>query len=151
VEPSDEESACRIRQRRIESRVLESLDERIDGRRGDRGLLAVEFAERDAISVDPYRRQAFRQKRERSCIQPPGTRRSACGEMAADCVFFAFNMWRSSPVWGQGIGRFYEVSADFGAAELRTVTVGSGAGKENAHNSFLQILGEEGLTGLLAV
>ena len=62
----------------------------------------------------------------------------------------SFNMWRSHPVFGIGIGRFYEESTAFGASALRT-SAGAAVDKENAHNYFLQILATEGLVGFASV
>jgi O-antigen ligase len=62
----------------------------------------------------------------------------------------SLNMWRSAPVFGVGVGRFYEESARFGSDALRQ-EVGFPTGHENAHNYFLQILSTEGVVGLAAL
>jgi hypothetical protein len=61
----------------------------------------------------------------------------------------SFNMWRSAPIFGVGVGRYYEESGRFGAEALKT-EVGFHP-KENAHNYFLQVLSTEGLVGLAAL
>ncbi|HEY7475075.1 MAG TPA: O-antigen ligase family protein [Vicinamibacterales bacterium] len=60
------------------------------------------------------------------------------------------NMWRAAPVFGIGIGRFYEESSRFGAEALLR-ELGIGTTSENAHNYFLQVLGTEGIVGLGAL
>jgi len=60
------------------------------------------------------------------------------------------NMWRSAPVFGVGIGRFYEESVHYGADALVTAAETAGV-RENAHNNFLQVLATEGLVGLAAL
>jgi O-antigen ligase len=57
------------------------------------------------------------------------------------------NMWRSAPVFGVGVGRFYDESSQFGADALNPYGGNSG----NAHDNFLQVLAEEGLVGLGAL
>jgi len=61
----------------------------------------------------------------------------------------AMRMWRTAPVLGVGVGRFYDESAAFGADELRVEWLG--ASNENAHNNFLQVLAEQGIVGLGAL
>jgi len=58
----------------------------------------------------------------------------------------AVDMWRSAPVLGVGIGRFWVESAKFGGPQRPY-----GILNENAHNNFLQALAEEGLVGLIAL
>lgn len=58
----------------------------------------------------------------------------------------AVDMWRSAPVLGVGVGRFWVESARFGGSERPYGIV-----NENAHNNFLQVLAEEGLVGLIAL
>ncbi len=58
----------------------------------------------------------------------------------------SFNMWRSAPVFGIGVGRFYEESSRFGAQAL--VKEVKFYPNENAHNYFLQVLSTEGIIGL---
>ncbi len=58
----------------------------------------------------------------------------------------AVDMWRSAPVLGVGIGRFWIESAKFGGPDRPYEIV-----NENAHNNFLQVLAEEGLVGLIAL
>jgi hypothetical protein len=61
----------------------------------------------------------------------------------------SFNMWRSAPVFGVGVGRYYEESSRFGA--VRLVKEVNFYPRENAHNYFLQVLATEGLIGLAAM
>jgi hypothetical protein len=62
----------------------------------------------------------------------------------------SLNMWRSAPVFGVGVGRFYEESARFGGEALQR-EVAYYVATENAHNNFLQALATEGIVGLAAV
>lgn len=55
-------------------------------------------------------------------------------------------MWRTSPVLGIGIGRFWAESSNFGGPDRLFGIV-----NENAHNNFLQVLAEQGIVGLLAL
>lgn len=57
------------------------------------------------------------------------------------------NMWRSAPVFGVGVGRFYDESSQF-SADLRSPYAGHSG---NAHDNFLQVLAEEGLVGFGAL
>jgi O-antigen ligase len=59
-------------------------------------------------------------------------------------------MWRSAPVFGIGVGRFHAESSRFGGMALRE-ELNFGTANENAHNNFLQVLGELGLAGLLVL
>lgn len=59
-------------------------------------------------------------------------------------------MWRSAPIFGVGVGRFQAESSRFGATALRDELHFSLV-NENAHNNFLQVLAELGLTGLGAL
>jgi O-antigen ligase len=65
----------------------------------------------------------------------------------------ALRMFRSHPVFGIGIGRFWEMSEDyispeFGARIVEDRGRGPTAPRENAHNNYLQILAELGLVGV---
>jgi O-antigen ligase len=62
----------------------------------------------------------------------------------------AINMWRAAPVFGVGVGRFFEESSRFGGEALKVEAAVSVA-NENAHNYFLQILATEGSVGLAAL
>jgi hypothetical protein len=82
----------------------------------------------------------------------PKARNVSLGPAAATRRIMAqtsMNMWRAAPVFGVGIGRFYEESARFGADALLRERVGTA--HENAHNYFLQVLGTEGAVGLGAL
>jgi len=61
----------------------------------------------------------------------------------------SLNMWRAAPVFGIGIGRFFEESSNFGGEALRPEV--RYYVNENAHNNFLQVLATEGLVGLGAL
>ena len=64
----------------------------------------------------------------------------------AEMARVAARLWRTSPVSGVGVGQFMEKSVGFVQDEyVRTLY-----GRENAHNNFLQILAELGLTGAAA-
>lgn len=57
-----------------------------------------------------------------------------------------FEMWRSAPILGIGIGRFWAESSDYGGP-VRPY----GIVNENAHDNFLQVLAEEGIVGFVAL
>jgi len=54
-------------------------------------------------------------------------------------------MTMSAPVFGVGVGQFYESSGEFSSPEL--LQMFPRAASENAHNNFLQILAELGIVG----
>ncbi|HEY7500959.1 MAG TPA: O-antigen ligase family protein [Vicinamibacterales bacterium] len=58
-------------------------------------------------------------------------------------------MAASAPMFGVGIGRYYSRSGEFSSPQL--LRLFPPAVHENAHNNFLQILGELGLVGLIAL
>jgi hypothetical protein len=87
-----------------------------------------------------------------AAILYPKARNAAVGPAAAARRIMAqtsVNMWRTEPVFGVGIGRFFEESARFGADALPRE--GLGSANENAHNYFLQVLATEGAVGLGAL
>jgi hypothetical protein len=51
-------------------------------------------------------------------------------------------MFASAPVWGVGVGRYFDRSPEFMSEELRTLY-----GNENAHNYFAQQFAEVGIVG----
>ncbi len=63
--------------------------------------------------------------------------------MRADFMITGLRMVASAPVFGVGIGRYYEMSGGFMPSSIYWFYF-----HENAHNNFLQIAGELGLTGL---
>lgn len=65
--------------------------------------------------------------------------------MRADFMITGLRMIASAPVFGVGIGRYYEMSGQFMPASIYWFYF-----HENAHNNFLQIAGELGLAGLVA-
>ncbi len=58
-------------------------------------------------------------------------------------------MAASAPLFGVGVGRYYSRSGEFSSPEL--LRIFPPAIHENAHNNFLQILGELGIVGLAAL
>jgi O-antigen ligase len=60
----------------------------------------------------------------------------------------SFRMLRESPLFGIGLGDFYERSGEFSSPEL--LRLFPAAIHENAHNNYLQIMAEQGLLGLAA-
>jgi len=56
----------------------------------------------------------------------------------------ALRMWYSLPIFGVGLGDFYQLSSIFNFDNIPDLISG-----ENAHNYFLQTLSEIGLTGVL--
>lgn len=63
--------------------------------------------------------------------------------MRADFMITGLRMVASAPVFGVGIGRYYEMSGGFMPSSIYWFYF-----HENAHNNFLQVAGELGLTGL---
>ncbi len=64
-------------------------------------------------------------------------------EIRKQLVITGVNMTRERPAWGVGVGRFYPESARFGSPALHRYYLA-----ENAHNQFVQVLGELGLVGV---
>jgi O-antigen ligase len=62
----------------------------------------------------------------------------------------AAHMFKAHPVFGVGVGRFYDLSDDYGRAELLSVLPAANP-RENAHNNLLQVLAELGLAGLVSL
>ena len=54
-------------------------------------------------------------------------------------------MIRTRPVFGVGVGRYYQLSGEFMSPELRNVYP-----SENAHNNYMQVTAELGLVGIAA-
>ncbi len=61
----------------------------------------------------------------------------------------SLRMAASAPLFGVGVGRYYSRSGEFSSPEL--LRIFPPAIHENAHNNFLQILGELGIVGLAAL
>jgi len=62
-----------------------------------------------------------------------------------DMAITSLRMTAEYPVFGIGVGRFYSRSAEF-----MPPAVGAEYSRENAHNNYLQVLAELGLSGLVA-
>ena len=60
-----------------------------------------------------------------------------------ELIKVGFQMAREAPVFGIGVGRFFEESARFASPELQRHYAA-----QNAHNQFVQVLGELGILGL---
>lgn len=59
---------------------------------------------------------------------------------------------REAPWFGIGVGTFFERSFEFGDESLRALVESfQASAHENAHNNFLQVLAEQGVTGLAAL
>lgn len=63
-------------------------------------------------------------------------------------VELGVRMFQSAPVFGIGLGEFFETSARLGGPDLAAQV---GAPRENAHNNFVQVLAEQGAVGLGAL
>jgi O-antigen ligase len=63
--------------------------------------------------------------------------------MRADFMVTGLRMMRSAPIFGVGVGRYFERSGEFMPASIYWFYF-----HENAHNNFLQVGGELGLVGL---
>jgi hypothetical protein len=59
----------------------------------------------------------------------------------------SLRMFASAPVYGVGLGRYYELSHEYAPPAL-VATWPAAVRRENAHNNFLQVLAELGLVGL---
>jgi O-Antigen ligase len=66
--------------------------------------------------------------------------------MRYEMVRVSLSMLQTAPVFGVGIGTFYERSAEF----IRAPEVLLYYSRENAHNNFLQVLSETGVVGAVA-
>ena len=85
-------------------------------------------------------------------VMYPAARNLSLGPAAATRRIMAqtsVNMWHTAPIFGIGVGRFYEESSRFGGEALKR-EVGYTT-NENAHNNFLQVLATEGIVGLAAL
>jgi O-antigen ligase len=81
-------------------------------------------------------------------LDPRPTATRTAGNMIAmrrDFMITGLRMMQSAPVFGVGIGRYFARSGQFMPQSIYWFYF-----HENAHNNFLQIGGELGLTGLLA-
>jgi O-antigen ligase len=65
--------------------------------------------------------------------------------MRADFMVTGLRMMRSAPIFGVGIGRYFEMSGQFMPSSIYWFYF-----HENAHNNFLQVGGELGAVGLAA-
>jgi hypothetical protein len=79
---------------------------------------------------------------------PPARNFAASKAMAfrVDLARAGLEMAADAPVFGVGLGRFYDLSEQYAAAALARLNFS----RENAHNNFVQILAELGVPGLLA-
>lgn len=78
--------------------------------------------------------------------------RASAGDAARVRVSLAttgLRMAADHPVFGVGIGEFRERALEYTSADLVALFPIAGAG-ENAHNQWVQVLGETGIVGLLA-
>lgn len=77
----------------------------------------------------------------------PAASRSAAHMMTmrADFIVTGLRMMRSAPIFGVGVGRYFEMSGPFMPPSIYWFYF-----RENAHNNFLQIGGELGVLGLAA-
>lgn len=69
-------------------------------------------------------------------------------EVRVELARTAFRMLGTRPVFGIGVGEFYQRSGEFSSARL--LALFPVARNENAHNNFLQVLTELGLAGFAA-
>src|SRR4029079_16282002 len=69
---------------------------------------------------------------------------SGAVEIREDMVTTSQNMAYRHPLFGVGIGNYYARSMEFIPPRLSSRNI-----KRDAHNQFLQVLGEMGLTGLV--
>jgi O-antigen ligase len=61
----------------------------------------------------------------------------------------SLRMTAAAPTFGVGVGRYYSLSGEYSSPEL--LRLFPPAVHENAHNNFLQILGELGIVGFIAL
>jgi O-antigen ligase len=67
-------------------------------------------------------------------------------QVRVELIRTALNMLRERPVFGIGVGEFYQRSGEFSSPTL--LALFPPAQHENAHNNFLQVLAELGVAGL---
>ena len=73
---------------------------------------------------------------------------SVAARVRGELARTSLRMVSDSPVFGIGLGRFYQRSGEFSSSEL--LALFPPARHENAHNNFLQILAETGIVGFAA-
>ncbi len=71
---------------------------------------------------------------------------SVAAQVRVEMARTTLRMVAGAPLFGIGLGEFYQRSGEFSSPEL--LAVFPPARHENAHNNFLQILAETGITGL---
>jgi len=81
-------------------------------------------------------------------MYPAGRNDTVQGTAASRVVMMkaGWSMFRTAPIFGIGVGQFYEQSRQFVGPLIQIA-----GGRENAHNNFVQVLAEQGLVGLLAL
>ena len=72
---------------------------------------------------------------------------SVAAEVRVEMVRTSMRMLATNPVFGIGLGQFYQRSGEFSSPEL--LQVFPRAAHENAHNNFLQVLAETGVAGFV--
>ena len=71
---------------------------------------------------------------------------SVATQVRVEMAHTTARMVRERPLFGIGLGQFYQRSGEFSSPAL--LAIFPRAQHENAHNNFLQILGETGVVGL---
>ncbi|MEO7272341.1 MAG: O-antigen ligase family protein [Vicinamibacterales bacterium] len=72
-----------------------------------------------------------------------GGNATAAAEIRRDMAIVSWRLLATRPVFGVGIGQYYELSGD----EMLRLPVGRTYIRQNAHNNYLQILAELGVAG----
>ncbi|MCR4373591.1 MAG: O-antigen ligase family protein, partial [Acidobacteria bacterium] len=84
-------------------------------------------------------------------VYPQGRNLNVSASVESRTVLFrtGVQMVKDSPVFGIGIGRFHELSEQYGSSDISRI-LGVRRTRDNAHNNYLQVAAESGIVGLAA-
>ena len=87
-----------------------------------------------------------------AAVYPQGRNLNVSASVESRAVLFRTGaaMVKDSPVFGIGIGRFHELSEQYGSADISRI-LGVRRTRDNAHNNYLQVAAESGIAGLAAL
>ena len=84
-------------------------------------------------------------------VYPQGRNLNVSASVESRTVLFrtGVQMVKDSPAFGIGIGRFHELSDQYGSSDISRI-LGVRRTRDNAHNNYLQVAAESGIVGLAA-